>query len=184
MLKNIIVMSKSTVICVAVILSLSSLVWADSLTVEITTGSVVVNEGQTDARLLMSFDLPQELIGAKLVFSELQLPILSIIPDSTVLMAYCHPLVITWDPGEISWSDLGDSLTPDIIGEDGTLYATSDEGTQGALFDITEIIRSWAENTIANNGLIFFCDPDKIPRVSFNFEDDAPLARIRFIYNP
>lgn len=173
---------KIAAITVAFMLASTGVVFADSLTVDITTGALVLNDSRTDARVLLSFDLPLELSGAELVFAELLIPLTSVIPDSTALAIYCHPLRIAWSEDEITWEDLGDSLTAEIISEDGTLYATSEEGNQGAYFDITSVVRAWMDGEMQNNGLLLFCDAERLPRFQFNGGEDLPLAQMRFTY--
>ena len=167
---------------VAFMLASTGTVFADSLAVDITIGALVLNDSRTDARVLLSFDLPSELSGAELVFAELLIPLTSMIPDSTALAIYCHPLQITWSENDVTWEDLGDSLTSDVISEDGTLYATSEEGSQGAYFDITGVVRAWMDGEMQNNGLLLFCDAERLPRFLFNRVEDLPLAQMKFTY--
>ena len=182
MLKIMISYVKVAAVTVAFMLASTGSVFADSLTVDITTGALVINDSRTDARVLLSFDLPSELSGTELVFAELLIPLTSMIPDSTALAIYCHPLQIAWSEDEVTWEDLGDSLTSEVISEDGTLYATSEEGDQGAYFDLTSVVRTWMDGEMQNNGLLLFCDAERLPRFQFNRGRDLPTPQMKFTY--
>lgn len=184
MFKNINEKHYRAVFTAILVLAISSLVWADSLTVDIDRGAVVVNDDRTDARLLMGIDLPEELTGAEIIFAEFIFSLVSEIPDSSALAVNCYPLLISWDPRDIVWADLGDTLGADIIGEIGTEFAVAEEGIHESYFDITDMVRSWLDGTVANNGLIFFCDSDRIPRFRYNRSRGEPFARVRIVYSP
>ena len=177
-------MGKLTAITAVFVLSLSSLAQADSLLVDITRGALVVNNDGTDARLLLKFDLPQELTGMEVVFAELSFPLISVIPDSSALAVNCFPLLVSWDPGNVTWADLGDMPGAEVIGDKGTVYAVSEEGASESYFDVTETVRSWLDETIANNGLLFFSDPDRLPRFQYSRSEGSPFAQVKIIYNP
>jgi len=157
---------------------------ADSLIVNINSGAIVTDGERSDARLLINISLPDELLNGDLIFAELRIPVIAVIPDSSVLIVHCNPLMITWNPDDIAWEDFGDSLTNDVVGEDGTIYAASDAGEQAAYFDITEIVRAWTGGGLSNNGLILYSDPVSLPRFAVNREDGAPLARVAFTFEP
>lgn len=184
MFKNINCKANVAVTAIILVLSLYSLVWADSLMVDIDRGAVIVNDDRTDARLLMGFDLPEELTQAEIIFAELKFPIVSVIRDSSALGVNCYPLLISWDPDDINWADLGDTLDTDVIGEVGTEFAVAEEGSHESYFDITDIVRSWLDGTVVNNGLIFFCDSDRIPRFRYNRNRGEPFAQVRIVYGP
>lgn len=167
---------------VCLLLHFPSLSLADSLVVEINSGAYIVNPDTTNARLLLRFDLPQELLNTELIFAELLVPITSVIPDSSALRVFCHPLLVSWNPDDIVWDDLGDSLRSEITSEDGTHYATSDEGNQEGYFDITDMVRAWHEGRIDNNGLILFYNAGDPPYFRFTFDPDSPLAGVKIFY--
>lgn len=173
---------KVAAVTVAFMLASTGIVYADSLTVDITTGALVMNDSRTDARVLLWFDLPSEISDTEPVFAELLIPLTSVIPDSTALAVYCHPLMIPWNPETISWEDLGDSLTSEVISDEGTLYATSEEGIQGAYFDITSIVKDWVDGRMQNNGLLLFCDAERLSRFQFGGIGNPPLAQVKFTY--
>jgi hypothetical protein len=166
-------------ICMMITASTS---FADSLAVSIDIGALTINEDQTDARLLLSIDIPEELTNAELTFAELVIPLRGVIPDSTVLTVYCHPLMVPWNAETVTWEDLGDSLTPEVISEDGTHYATVDQDEQDAYFDITSMVGSWIGGTAENYGLLLFCDTERLPRFVFSRRDDRALGRVEFTY--
>ncbi len=184
MFNNIQTTGKVIVFSVLLILSLSNMSLADSLTVDITRGAIVVNNDRTDARLLVSIDLPQELANAEVILAEILFSFVAEIPDSSALTVNCYPLLIAWDPGNIEWEDLGDTLGADVIGENGTIYAISGEGSHESYFDITEMTKAWLDGTIVNNGLIFFCDLDRLPRFRYHRNHREPFAQVRFTYIP
>lgn len=154
---------------------------ADSLTVDIATGAYLFNADTSDVRALMQFDLPSELDSAEIVFAELTVPIGCVIPDSSAMALYCQPLLIGWNPIDVAWENLGDSLTDAVIGE-GTLFATSYEGWQTAYFDVTGILRSWQDRTIANNGMLFYYDNSMLPYLTFDYERRL-FGQVKIIYS-
>jgi hypothetical protein len=155
-------------------------VLADSLNVEITAGAYLQDSGQ--GRLLLKFDLPSELSGAQVTFAELHVPLTATIPDSSALAVECHPLLVSWVPAEVIWEDLGDSLTGDVVAEQGTQYATASEGAQDAYFDVTDIVRSWQDTSITNNGLILFYQTDTQPYFTYSRDEGEPFGTVRFDY--
>lgn len=184
MFNNIQMAGKGIVFGVLLILSISGIAVADSLTVDITRGAIVVNDDRTDARLLVSYDLPQELADAEVILAEILFSFVAEIPDSSALTINCYPLLIAWDPGNIEWEVLGDTLGADVIGKNGTIYAIAGEGSHESYFDITETTKSWLDGTIVNNGLLFFCDSDRIPRFRYNRNHREPFAQVKFTYIP
>jgi hypothetical protein len=163
-------------------LMLSVVAHADSLVVDITAGAVLINADNGNARSLLRFDLPSELNSAEIVFAELTLPVESIIPDSSALAIYCHPLLVDWNADEVAWADLGDSLTAEFISEEGTLFATASEGNQTAYFDITGIVRLWQGGSLANNGLVLFYD-NTMPPYSIFQSDGAAWGQVKIVYS-
>ena len=156
--------------------------YADSLAVDINTGVFVLSPDSVQGRLHLQFGLPQELSGATVVFAELRVPVVSVIPDSSALMLQCNPLAISWNPDEVTWDNLGDSLTPEIISEDGTVFATSATGEQEAYFDITNIVRGWQDSSLANNGMLLYCEGGSQPSFQLPQGGNEALARVKFTY--
>ncbi|HBZ01008.1 MAG TPA: hypothetical protein DEO84_06780 [candidate division Zixibacteria bacterium] len=154
---------------------------ADTLSVAINSGAWIQNPDSTQGRLLLSFDIPTELQGAEVTFAELLVPLTSSIPDSSVLAVECHPLLVSWSSEEVAWEDVGDTLSSEVI-NDGTQYATSSEGSQVAYFDITNIIKSWQDSSLANNGLILYYDSATLPYFTYKRGESAPFATVRFDY--
>jgi hypothetical protein len=163
-------------------LMLSVLAHADSLVVDITAGAILSNPDSDNSRALLRFDLPQGLDSAEIVFAELTLPVESIIPDSSALAIYCHPLLVDWNADEVTWADLGESLTAEVISEEGTLFATASEGNQTAYFDITGIVRLWQEGSLVNSGLALFYDNTMPPYPVFQ-SDGAAWGQVRIVYS-
>ncbi len=155
----------------------------DSVDIDITTGAYLLNDDSTDARVLLRFNLPEQLSNADLFFAEFYIPLSSHIPDSSALRVLCLPLAISWNPNNILWDDLGDSLGSNVIPDEGTHYATTDEGNQDAYFDITHIVRAWKEETMTNNGLILFCSSDELPYFRYSRNRDSPFARVRIYFD-
>ena len=160
------------------LLLLISNVRADSLTVNITNGAYIQNPRSNQGRLLIKFDLPSRLASEDIEFAELLIPLTAVIPDSSVLAIYCLPLRIPWDPSDVSWEDLGDSLSADIVVEQSSLYSTSTGGFQGAYFNISEIVKSWQDSIFANHGLILYCEQDKLPYFNYTRRDGSPFGNL------
>ena len=161
-----------------VVLLSAQVTLADTLTVNIADGAYLQNSGQN--RLLLGFDLPDELSGTEITFAELLVPLTAFIPDSSALAVECRPLLISWIPAEVAWDDLGDFLTSDVMAEQGTQFATATEGAQEAYFDITDIVRSWQDTSVVNNGLILFYQTDNLPYFSCSRDEGAPFGTVRF----
>jgi hypothetical protein len=156
--------------------------FAESLSVDINTGAYLLDSNSGRARLLLRFDLPPGLADARLVFAELSLPLTASIPDSSALTVYCHPLAMSWNPDEISWEDLGDSLGSDVMSENETMFATNVDGEQRGYFDITDIVKSWQDTTLANNGLVLFYEPFSVPYFTYSNGLGSTIATVRFDY--
>ena len=154
---------------------------ADTLSVAINNGAYIQNADSSQSRLLLNFDVPTALQGAEITFAELLVPLTASIPDSSVLAVECHPLLVSWNPEEIAWETLGDTLSSEAIAE-GTQYATSTEGEHQAYFDITGIVKSWQDSSLANNGLILYYDPATLPYFTYKRGESAPFATVRFDY--
>ncbi len=154
----------------------------DSVDIDITTGAYLLNDDSTDARVLLRFNLPEQLSNADLFFAELFIPLTSYVPDSSALRVLMHPLVISWDENT-SWEDVGDSLGREVISDEGTHYATSAEGNQDAYFDITHIVTAWKEERISNNGLILFCSSDEVPYFRYSRNQNSPYATVRIYFD-
>jgi len=154
---------------------------ADTLSVAINSGAWIQNPDSTQGRLLLSFDIPTVLQDDEITFAELLVPLTASIPDSSVLAVECHPLLISWNPEEVAWDDLGDSLSSEAMAE-GTQYATSTEGEHQAYFDITGIVKSWQDSSLANNGLILYYDSATLPYFTYKRGESAPFATVRFDY--
>jgi hypothetical protein len=155
---------------------------ADSLSVEINSGAYLLNADSTQGRLLLKFNMPSGLTGAEIAFAELLVPLTVTIPDSSMLAVECHPLLTAWNEGEISWEDLGDTLSPEVVSEKGHRFATSTEGNQEAYFNITDFIRDWQDSTVVNNGLILYYDPSNLPYFTYKRGEGAPFATVRIDY--
>lgn len=175
---------KMTVPLVIAVLFLPSLSLAsfDSVLVEIDVGAYILNGDSTEGRVLLRFDLPDGLSNAELFFAELVVPITSYIPDSSALRILMHPLLISWDRN-VSWNDIGDTMNDEIIAEDGTHYAATEEGNQEAHFNITRFVTAWTEESISNNGVILFYSSDEAPYFRYNRSNDAPFARVKVYYD-
>jgi hypothetical protein len=154
---------------------------ADTLSVAITNGAYIQNADSSQGRLLLNFDIPTELQDAEFTFAELLVPLTAAIPDSSVLAVECHPLLFSWSSEEVAWEDAGDTLSSEVI-TDGTQYATSSEGSQVAYFDITQIVKSWQDSSLANNGLILYYDPFTLPYFTYTRAVGAPFAIVKFDY--
>ena len=164
------------------VVAFSDLALADSLEVNIQSGAYLIGDSLNASRLLLKFDLPEELTGAQIIFAELRLPVTSVIPDSSALAVYCNPLLISWDPNEVVWGDLGELPDTEIISNNGTLYATSDIGEQEAYFDITPMTWGWQEDNTTNKGLVFFTLADELPYFQYAHEDGQPWGKVKFTY--
>ena len=165
----------------AMMLLLPAVTMADSVFVEFSTDTFLINPDSNNVRSLVRFDLPAELDSTDIVFAELTLPINCDIPDSSAFALFCNPLNIAWNVDDITWHTLGDTLTDLIIG-DGTLFVTSSQGDQTAYFDITAIVRLWAEGSLINNGLILSYDNSQAAYPIFDY--DAGLnGQVRIIYS-
>jgi len=154
---------------------------ADSLRVEINNGAYLLNADSSKGRLLLKFNLPSELSGAEIAFAELLVPLIAFIPDSSMLAVECHPLLTSWNE-EVMWDDLGDTLSPDDVSDNGHRFSTSSEGNQEAYFNITDFIRDWQDSTLVNNGLILYYDPATLPYFTYKRGESAPFATVRFDY--
>ncbi len=175
---------RTLILSLAITIFLLSMARADSLFVDVTSSAVVTDGDGSDARLLMNISVPDELMNGDLIFAELRVVLDAVVTDSSVLVVHCDPLMIAWDSNDVAWEDLGDSLTNNVLGQSGTIYASSDVGDQEAYFDITEIIRKWTGGGLSNNGLILYCDPVSIPRFAVNREVGAPFGRVAFTFEP
>ncbi len=153
---------------------------ADTLTVNITESAYLLNDDAAQGRLMLKFDLPDELSGTEITFAELLVPLTAFIPDSSALAVESRPLLISWIPAEVTWDDLWDSLTSDVMAEQGTQFATATAGAQEAYFDITDIVRSWQDTSVVNNGLILFCQTDNLPYFSCSRDEGALFGTVRF----
>jgi len=155
---------------------------ADSLVVYINSAAITANDDLTGMRLIMQFDLPEELTDKELIFAEMTIPIISQITDSSALELFCNPLLIGLELNEVEFEDVDDSSLVDIASQGGTVFATPAVGNQTAYFDITNIVRAWADSSLADNGLIFYVTENSIP--TFGLDNDAEaVATVKFIYN-
>jgi hypothetical protein len=155
----------------------------DSVDVDITTGAYILNGDSTEARVLLRFDLPQQLSNAELYFAEIYIPITSYIPDSSALRVMCLPLSVSWNPNNVSWNDLGDSLDNSVVADEGTHYATVEEGNRNAYFDITPIVAAWKAERIGNYGLVLFCSSDEMPYFRYSREQNSPFAKVKIYFD-
>lgn len=167
-----------------VIIALPSSAFAsiDSVSVKINTGAYIFNDDSTETRILLRFDLPKQISEAEIIFAELVIPITGYFPDASALRVQMHPLLITWD-WNVSWDDMGDSLSDEISLDDGTLYTSSDKGYQKAYFDITRMVSAWKAGSITNNGLILFCSSEDLPYFKYIRDDNAPFGRVTIHYD-
>jgi hypothetical protein len=165
-----------------VILFSASFAQADSLSVAISDGAYLLNADSTQGRLLLKFEMPDELSGAEIVFAELLVPLTAAIPDSSALAVQCSPLLISWVPAELAWNDLGDNLSEEIITEPSTQYATATEGVQEAYFDITQIVKAWQDSALENRGLLLSYDATSLPYFTYAGGEGVPFGVVRFEY--
>ncbi len=159
-------------------------VMADSLEVAVNQGAIVYSGDSSDVRLVMEIALPQALDSTQIRFAELQVPITSIIPDSTALTLYCRPLLASWEPNTIDWEDLGDFPDTSVVSFKGTHFGTAQSGSQTAYFDITRLIKRWQGNTMTNNGLVLYANPRQQSRFTCPRQGNEPYATVRIIYEP
>lgn len=167
---------------IVLLLPASSVASFDSVYVEINTGAYIFDGSSNVGRVLLSFNLPDQLSNAEIFYAELVVPITSYIPDSSALMVLLHPLLISWDQN-VSWNDIGDSMTNEIISGEGSHYATSEEGSQNAYFDITRIVTAWKERRITNNGAILFCPSDEPSYFRYIRNGNVPFAGATIYYD-
>lgn len=155
---------------------------ADSLDVEVSQGAFVYNADSSDARLLIEFALPEVLQGAQIQFAELRVPIISIIPDTSILTLYCRPLLLSWNEGDVVWEDIGDSPDTLVVSRRGAHYGTSELGSQTAYFNITSVVKKWLNSTMDNNGLILYANPRGRARFACQRQENEPFAAARLRY--
>jgi hypothetical protein len=161
----------------------ASLAQADSLTVAVNDGAYLLNADSSRGWVLLKLNIPGELTGAEIIFAELRVPLTASIPDSSALAVECRSLLISWDPAEVTWNDLGDSPSGEIIAEHEAQFSTASEGEQEAYFDITEMAKAWQDSSLANNGILLYCNPIQQPYFAYSKSEGAPFAIIKFEYS-
>lgn len=139
------------------ILIISSPAWSlDSLIVNITRASVIVNPDDTnDMRALLQFDLPELLDTTKYVMvAELRFRIN--IPqqfDRLIKLRAC-PLTREWSPDNVGWNIPWDNAGGDFADTMRALGHVSQSGETEIKIDVAHLIQNYIRGYLPNHGLI------------------------------
>ena len=157
---------------------------AETMNIEVSTGAVISSPGDLEARVLLKFDVPQDLSGQEIIFAELHIQATCSIPDSSSLMIDCAPLLSAWNIENANWDNFGGDLSNGIISENSTYSGVSNAGLQSVNLDITDFMRAWQDSSLANYGLIIYPEPEQESSFSYSQNEGQPFATIRIEFEP
>jgi len=171
-----------TLLAALILIIPSGAALADSLDVEVTQGAFIYDADSSDARLVLEFAMPAALDSARIHFAELRVPITSVIPDSSILTVFCRPVLVAWDPENVTWEIFGDFPDSSVVTHKGAHFGTAKEGPLNAYFDISRIVQKWQDGSLVRYGLMFYVDPHGRARFAFQRQNDAPFAVVHIDY--
>jgi hypothetical protein len=157
---------------------------AETMNIEVNTGAVISDPGASGTRILLKFDMPQELSNQEIIFAELHFQATCTIPDSSSLMIDCAPLILPWTGENATWDNFGGDLTNGIISGNSTYSGVLNAGLQDIYLDITDFMRSWQDSSLTNNGLITYPESEQESSFSYSQNEGQPFATIRIEFEP
>ena len=107
-----------------------------------------------DARVLVRFEVPSEVRGARVDLAVLELQADIAAPDSVPgIFLDAFPLTTEWGSGTVDWREGWETPGGDM---DGTVHASwiAEVGEQAMLrFDLTDMLQGWSSGARENHGL-------------------------------
>lgn len=145
-------MKRTRILLIAVSFILFAALGVESaqLTIPVTQTATVDSLSKDSGSLLFKFDLPEELNGAFIDYAELLFRLEPEPSTSHRLVLAGFPLKKDWNEDNLSWNEISSAYVD-------TLMATcliSREDEPPTWLDITEIVRLWVEQKIANFGVV------------------------------
>lgn len=119
--------------------------------------TIVSPTEERDARVLVFFELPQELLTGKLTVDNAVLVFDAQVADADFGLLHIFPVTKAWGTEQtVAWSSpwekAGGDYTQRIAGKSVTMKAA--EGEKKVSSNVTFIVMDWLSGRLANNGLI------------------------------
>jgi len=160
-------LASGTVLLLVVYLSVSS-VYAGSVRLGASQSVAIAPvTGSACPRLLVKFDLPQELYGVEVDYAQVLLPMLVGQMQSRHLGIRAWSLSRDWVPGSTSWVYPWDTAGGDFSGQasPATIMRPGEvrNGAVIVVLDVTDIVQHWTDVPSANHGLaVSSTDPGSV----------------------
>ena len=117
-------------------------------------GVISPNPSSEAGRILVKFDLPEQLNGAFIDYAELSFTATPDTGSSYICLLGAFPVTKSWESGVISWSGGWNNAGGDYT---DSMYACTLIRTSPDLpttIDISGIVQSWVDGALRNYGLI------------------------------
>jgi len=120
--------------------------------------TIVSPSEERDARVLVFFELPSELLTGRLTVDNAVLVFDAQVADADFGLLHIFPVTKAWRTEQtVAWSSpwekAGGDYTQRIAGKSVTMKAA--EGEKKVSSNVTFIVMDWLSGRLANNGLIF-----------------------------
>ena len=131
--------------------SAHSAYWESSIT---QVGIISPDPALDAGRILVKFDLPEQLTGALIDYAELMF---TATPDTGlgyICILGAFPVTKSWQSGVVSWSGGWDNAGGDYTDSSYACSLIRTSPDQITRIDISEIVQSWVDGDLPNFGLI------------------------------
>jgi hypothetical protein len=128
--------------------------WAGEFSAPVESYALIQN-GESEIRLLVQFDIPDGVTDSTLTFAELIFGIAPAFAPDSVLRLDCFAVTTPWEPGNVNWDSPWQNPGGDFQEDACAMVTLSANSEQLAYFDLTETVRSWLGGSHPNYGLMF-----------------------------
>jgi hypothetical protein len=144
--------------------------------------TIVSPEEVRDARVLVYFELPAELMAGKARVMTAALLFRAGIEDADYGLVHVFPVTGSWRTAEsvgwsAPWEKAGGDYAQGIAGKSVTLKAS--KGVQEISSNVTFIVMDWVAGRLANNGLILVPSEQDLVDSAARFGFDKGSLRLR-----
>ena len=171
-----------SIAALAVVLAAAALQAKEIVLTPARVATIVSPEDARDARVLLCFDLPQELLEGKVKVENAALLFGGAIEDADFGLVHIFPATTAWRAAaSVSWNSpwetAGGDFTKAIAGKSVTLKGA--DGAKEISSNVTFIVMDWVSGRLANNGLILVPSQEDLVNSAGKFGFDTGSLKLR-----
>jgi hypothetical protein len=142
--------------------------------------TITTPESINQAMVVMQFELPASLDTTGITFAELLIqPLYTLLNDLPMTLG-CAPIIFDGAMNNIAFGDIRDSLNQYVNKRLLATASTADSICDTMRFDITDIVRSWVQDSLENRGILVFPLERRTHINGLNTVTSPPFIRIKY----